>query len=494
MQPTAEQQQAIEHFANGDDLAIEARAGAGKTSTMRLLGESTDRKGVYVAFNRAIVDEAKAKMPANVTANTMHSIAYRVKGAPMRHRLNSARIPSSRIAQILGLQQINVPVDGSVKVLQPAYLASLVMRAIANYCNSADTEPNRRHVPYVKGIDPEGGFDNNNAVADAIAPFLGRAWADLQRENGQLRYSHDCYLKAFELDNPKLDGDFILYDEAQDASPVMSSIVFQQTDAQLIVVGDSCQAIYAWRGAIDSLADFKERSGAVAALSQSFRFGPAVADVANLCLSKLGADPLVAGTPTIASEIGTVADADVDAILTRTNAAGVRTLFGLQREGRKATLMGGGGDMLAFAKAARDLMQGRPTYHPELACFDTWGAVQDFCDVDPSGDELRLAVNLVDEFTAEAIINGLERLPKPGPGVVTVSTAHKAKGCEWGNVRLADDFNKKPNKDGETPDLSDEELRLLYVAVTRAQLRLDVDACDPITDMTEAAALTAATA
>ncbi|MFI6368837.1 UvrD-helicase domain-containing protein [Nocardia sp. NPDC050630] len=58
---------------------------------------------------------------------------------------------------------------------------------------------------------------------------------------------------------------------------------------------------------------------------------------------------------------------------------------------------------------------------------------------------------------------------------VIVSTAHKAKGLEWDQVRIGDDF-KGPKRHPSTGELilpSAEELRLAYVAVTRARRVLD---------------------
>lgn len=492
MQATDEQSQAIELFNAGLGVAIEAGAGCGKTSVLRMLAETTAKRGQYVAFNKAIVEEAQRKMPTNVTSSTMHSIAYKSKGAPMRHRLNAGRITSSKIAQMMGMQPLVLDVDGKAKVLQPAYLASLAMRAITNFCASADKRPQAKHVPYVKGIDGtddagERKWLNNNLVSDSLVPYLSRAWDDLSSPTGVLPYKHDHYLKAYELDAPKINAEFILFDEAQDASPVMESIVFQQEHAQLVVVGDSQQAIYGWRGAVDALAHFKDSGQAYAQLSQSFRFGPAIADVANLCLNELQADLRLQGTPEINSEIGIVSEAETDAILTRTNAKSVSMLLAFQRAGRKTHLMGGGTEMLAFARAASDLMNGRWTSHADLACFDTWGAVQDYVDNDPSGDELKLSVSLVDEFGPDTIMEALQRMPKAEPGTLVISTAHKAKGCEWGNVRLGADFSK-PGKDGEpAPPLAEEEWRLLYVAATRAQRKLDISACDPIRDLHAAA-------
>ncbi len=64
LRPTDEQAAILEAFQGGGDLVIEAGAGTGKTSTLRLLADSeTRRKGVYLAFNRAIADDAKASFP-----------------------------------------------------------------------------------------------------------------------------------------------------------------------------------------------------------------------------------------------------------------------------------------------------------------------------------------------------------------------------------------------------------------------------------------------
>jgi len=62
-----------------------------------------------------------------------------------------------------------------------------------------------------------------------------------------------------------------------------------------------------------------------------------------------------------------------------------------------------------------------------------------------------------------------------------LATAHKAKGLEWPEVRLAEDFPSLPELDGLDPDgmprlaaeERDQELHLLYVAATRARRRLE---------------------
>ncbi|MGW5384072.1 UvrD-helicase domain-containing protein [Nocardia sp. NPDC003963] len=87
----------------------------------------------------------------------------------------------------------------------------------------------------------------------------------------------------------------------------------------------------------------------------------------------------------------------------------------------------------------------------------------------------------------EAKLARLRELATVPPPDVVVSTAHKAKGLEWNNVRIGDDF-KGPELDNATGELSmpsEEELRLAYVAVTRAKKKLDLGSLTYVLDHTE---------
>jgi hypothetical protein len=466
--PTAEQQEALRLFATGESLVIEAGAGAGKTSELRMIAESTTRRGQYIAFNKAIVEESKAKMPTTVACNTAHSLAYRavVPGTRYADRLrNSARMKSTDIAKRLGIREIRLTLqDGSSKRLGPAYLAGVAMRGVTRFCQSADLEPDAQHVPYLDGIDlPPGARDNNRIVAKALVPAMRKAWADIIAQDGSLPFKHDHYLKIWHLSGPKINADFILFDEAQDANPVLVAIVEAQTHAQVVWVGDSQQAIYEFTGAVNALQ--KVAAPQKAFLSQSFRFGPAVAEVANHCLRLLDAELTLTGTDSIPSTVEQVDAPDV--ILCRTNATAVRHVLASIAAQRTVHLVGGGREVIEFAKAAQKLMEQGWTEHPELACFASWGEVQDYVEQDEQGGDLRLLVNLIDEFTAAVIIEALQNMPREADADLIVSTAHKSKGREWDTVQLADDFPAEPK---------DAELRLLYVAVTRARLTLDVTA------------------
>jgi hypothetical protein len=464
VEPTDEQVNARDLFATGDSLAIEAGAGTGKTSTLELLAASTYARGQYVAFNKAIVDEAGGRMPPSVRANTAHSLAMRAVGHRYRHRLNSERMKPWDLAALLGIDKLQVRAyDGETKMLQPSFLGGLTMAAITRFCQSADEEPTYRHCPYVEGLDStvdgKRSYTVNNIVGKWIEPAMRKAWADLQNEHGKLPYKHDHYLKQWQLEGPVIASDFILFDEAQDANPVMVAIVAAQDQAQLVWVGDSQQQIYSFTGAVNALDQVPADQRAF--LTQSFRFGPEIATVANQVLNKLQASLRLRGTPGIPSRLDRAPAPDV--ILSRTNAAAVREV--LDRPGQKVHLVGGGGEIVRFARAAQALQDGRRTEHPELACFDSWNEVKQYVYTDHQGSELRLMVNLIDTFTVERIIAALDRNPPEKSADLIVSTAHKAKGREWGTVKLASDFPDDPKG---------EELRLLYVSVTRAKHVLDL--------------------
>lgn len=478
--PTDEQTAALNQFRFGDHLAIEAGAGTGKTSTLQLIAESTTARGQYLAFNRAIVDEARRKMPDNVAASTAHGLAMRTVGRPYAPRLQSPRQRGDQVARQLGLDPMVITYGKQRKVLQPAYLASLVQRTVKVFCTTADPVPDsRRHTPYVDGIDvprSDGrrGYANNDRLREWIADAVTKAWADLQLvEGGKLRFEHDHYLKLWQLSEPRLPVEFVLFDEAQDASPVMLDVVARQADhAQLVFVGDSQQAIYEFTGAVNALA--KVPASHRVMLTQSFRFGEAIAHRANQVLLELAAPLRLKGLSSIASVVAPLSDPQC--ILTRTNATAVNHVLAAQKAGKHVHLMGGGTEVVAFAKAAGDLMAGRQTWHQELHCFQTWGEVQTYVEHDPQGSELALLVSLVDTYGVATIIEALDKMCPEIAADVVVSTAHKAKGREWDSVQLADDF-PDPRQSFEVmvdPGLAAPELRLIYVACTRARLHLDL--------------------
>jgi UvrD-like helicase C-terminal domain len=207
-------------------------------------------------------------------------------------------------------------------------------------------------------------------------------------------------------------------------------------------------------------------------LSQSFRFGPAVAAEANKWLHVLDAPLRLRGFDRIASTVGPVAFPD--AVLCRTNAEAVRQLLVAADAGHRVALVGGGIEIRRLAEAAISLRAGAGTDHPELFVFRTWGEVQEYVEQDASGSDLKVFVQLIDTYGAEVVIDIVDRLSPEEAAETVVSTAHKAKGREWASVRIASDFPEpRRSHNGQSAEVPRADAMLAYVAVTRARQALD---------------------
>lgn len=467
---TDEQATAADRFHAGDHLALQAGAGTGKTSTLALLAHRTGRTGRYLAYNKAIARDAAARFPTTVTCKTAHALAYAAVGHYYRTRLNGPRQPAWRSGQDLGITKTIRIGD---RDLSPRVLSYAALRTVTRFCHSADPALADHHVPRLRNLEDA---DYHRQLTSIVLPFACRAWADLQNPKaGAVRFDHDHYLKIWALTEPKIPADFLFLDEAQDTNPVVEQIFNAQRDhAQLVMVGDSAQAIYQWRGARDVMTTFR---GTGLTLTRSFRFGPRLAAEANRWLTIADAPLRLAGTDTIPTGIGPVQHPD--AILCRTNVGAMHEVMQLLEAGHRVALTGGGESLRALARAADDLKAGRRTSHPELLLFPTWGDLQDYAANDPSGGDLQPLVDLVDTHGTGAILSAVHHLNSEDSADVTVSTAHKAKGREWDSVRIADDFTppreERDDNGQPVPGRIDEaEARLAYVSVTRARRRLDL--------------------
>ncbi|MFY1595536.1 UvrD-helicase domain-containing protein [Micromonospora sp. WMMD737] len=468
--PTGEQQDIVDAAGTGANLTIEAGAGTGKTSTLQFLADRlTGKRGLYIAYNKAIQREAERKFPSSVTCKTAHGLAFGPVGRNFRHRLDAPRVPAYRAAQLLRITE-PVKLGGVVAdqdvTLTEKQLARLVMETIQKFCYSNDAEITPWHVPYVTGV----ARDAQRELARYLAPIAQRAWdEDITQKNGNLRFTHDAYLKMFCLTNPQLPFDYVLLDEAQDSNGSVAGLVERQRH-QKILVGDRCQSIYQWRGATDAMEKFE---GQRFYLTQSFRFGPAIADEANKWLSLIdGAVLRLTGFDQIPSRLAEL-DAP-DAVLCRSNGGAISRVIAELDKGRRAALVGGGADIKRFAEAAEQLEAGRPTDHPELMAFSAWAEVQEYVQ-SGEGSDMKVLVNLVDRHGSRELAGLVDRLTDERYADVTISTAHKAKGREWHKVQIASDFPppKGDEDKGIEPRVAREDAMLAYVAVTRAQHVLD---------------------
>jgi hypothetical protein len=278
---------------------------------------------------------------------------------------------------------------------------------------------------------------------------------------------HDGYLKVWALACPKIDADYILLDEAQDTNAVVLEVLERQ-NAQIVYVGDKHQQIYEWRGAVNAIEKITACNESF--LTQSFRFGEDIALVASRVLATLGEQKAIRGNPRIASRV--IADGISRTVLARTNATVMLEVLEATQSGQKPYVCGGTKELKTLLSDVYELKRGKPGICPEFFGFLNWSEVVEFSETE-EGQSLQTFIQLVEQHGEGKLWAAVKKAVEVEDGAdVILSTAHKAKGREWDSVRLTPDFMSV--RLGPNPDAAS-EVRLFYVAMTRAKALLIVD-------------------
>lgn len=465
MKPTGEQQQAVDLAVSGGSLKIEAYAGTGKTTTLLEISKAlAGKRGVYLAFNRSIADDAQRKFPGHVDCRTAHSMAYRTVGYKFKDRLQ--RVTGKGVAELLKLPE-------EFASLSATAAGGMVLDCVNRFTQSADTEFKSAHVPWhnLKGLRPQAA----RLIGTELLSEAKKLWAMMSDLKSTVPVTHDTYLKLWALGEPKINADFILFDEAQDANAVMMDLV-QRQGSQVVWVGDRYQQIYTFRGAVNAMEQIHTDHSCK--ISQSFRFGEKIAEVANTILSvHLGANTDIKGTPSIQSRVEY--HPNPDTILCRTNAGVIDQIIKAVDLEQDVAVVGGVNELVSLLYGANDLRSGRRAAVPDLAVFKNWDELKEYAGTD-TGKDMSLLVRLMDKHNVFDLIDILKKTQgvQERSADIIVSTAHKSKGREWESVRLIDDFKGLDDENYEPEDSN-----LLYVAVTRAICTLDVKECEVVLDV-----------
>lgn len=462
--PTDEQAAAVQAFMTGGTLKISAFAGAGKTSTLQLMANERQGRGLYLAFNKKIAEEAREKFPRDVDCRTTHSVAARAvmarHGYSKQKMFDTMRAP--QLAATLQLKKVRIAEAITLNETQQAFL---FLSAVRQFCQSADTSIEVHHLRpsgRLVGLKPETREQVNRWVVQQARAI----WSRMLDPSDEVPLGHDGYLKYWSLGAPTLDYDYILLDEAQDTNPVVLEVLTKQ-QSQLVYVGDKHQQIYEWRGAINAMAKIETEHET--ALTQSFRFGPAIAEAANAILKRLGETRPLQGLSSVQSRIAP--SASTDAILARTNAMVISATLSAVDGGRLPHIVGGTDELERLVKDVFSLQRGEPGSHPDFFGFDNWDDVVAFSEAE-EGVDLRRFVTLVQKNGPGRLWSAIRQSTSDELAAdVSISTAHKAKGCEWNSVQIAEDFSGSGTGEGEIPE---SEARLFYVAITRAKNVLSV--------------------
>ena len=461
---TAEQVHIQELAKSGSSLVVKAFAGTGKTSTLVEVAKHLPGTGLYLAYNKAIQVDACAKFPTQVVCKTAHALAYGTYAKYIQGRVRT-------LDPLLFMQQVKVNAQGRYKAIELAYLAIRMLRL---FCYSSYDTPGSHFVNHPAFAMVGDDEQSRHSVLGYVAELANRYWALAHAKNARAPIEHDFYLKRYQLSRPDLAARFqyILFDEGQDANPALLSLLGTQ-NCQMIYVGDEHQQIYGWRGAINALNQVETQP---AFLTQSFRFGPHVAALANIILGAKGEAHPLRGLEGIDSKC-LDRRPDTHTVLTRTNAGLIEQL--IECLNCPIHIVGGINEIIWLAKSGYALYQGQHAAitHHQLKSFSSWSKLKEFNDAF-SDPELSLLVKLVERYKKRfpEVIQAIECGPyvPEAEAKVILSTIHKAKGREWSVVTVHDDFalfaSEKPLNVLLKADL--EEFNLMYVAITRARYSL----------------------
>jgi F-box protein, helicase, 18 len=477
MELTAEQYNIINSEGN---IKINAVAGSGKTTTIIEYAKARPRNSriLYLAFNKSVKLEAERKFKDkklyNVTVETAHSLAYKhimpVSGYKVRQ--NGYKI--HEIAEILGLVG-----DGNKHA--EFVVANHINKFISYFCNS-----NKQKVQELNYLDVV--FDKKAKV------FVQKYYRYIETQTrmllkkmdkGEIDITHDFYLKKFQLSNPVLRYDYILFDEGQDASAAMLDIFLKQ-NATRVIVGDTHQQIYGWRYAVNSLekTDFKTFY-----LSQSFRF---TQDIADLALAVINLKKIFSQYDQISiTGKGNFKETKVKATLARTNLGLLLSAIEYleQKEDTGGIYFEGNIQSYTYADDGTSLYDVLNLYNGSRnlirdKLIQIMRNLTDLEEYIETTEDLQLGmlVEIVKKYGNKipAIIQDLKNRHVPNDEKDTAemifSTVHRSKGMEYDVVQLVNDFIteeklKKIKDEKREFDLAKlkEEINLLYVAVTRTK-------------------------
>ena len=482
--PTLEQRAVAENLSN---MRVLAFAGAGKTATLVYYATQHPIKRIlYIAYNRSVKLEAIEKFKqagcTNVRVETAHSLSYQQLQVWKHYDLTpSGNLKPHEIISLCGLD------TGLYHENNHLLIAFHVEKLLSAYCNSAAKD--MLEIDYLSTIDsPEARSFANEHFMD-IYTFAKHLFDQMLQ--GLIPITHDAYLKFYQLKHEYLHYDVVMIDEAQDANEVILDIFMSQDHMTKILVGDRHQQIYRFRGAVNSLdmVNFPEFN-----LTESFRFDQEIANRAMFVLQMkkmfgLGESQRIIGS-------GGHVQSNCQAYISRSNMSLLSSAIDLMLDGGKRIHFEGNLSSYTYMSQGTSLYdvyylkmrQKGKMRNPFLKTFADISALEEYIQI--SGDkDLSLILGIVNKY-GYRLNDYLTRLNVQQVCKTDAehifSTCHKAKGQQYSNVIITDDFisrakvekavldSKKNGKNKlDVPGLT-EEINLLYVALTRSSNTLEI--------------------
>ncbi len=484
MELTKEQYDIINSTGN---IKINAVAGSGKTTTVIEYAKARPKtsKILYLAFNKSVKLEASKKFTDkgldNVKVETAHSLAYKHIVFKNNYKVRAHGYKTHEIAELLGL-------EGNGEKHAEYIVANHISKFISYFCNSEKRKV--QELNYLEIIsDPKA-----KAFVSNFYGYIEKQTRMLlsKMDKGEIEVTHDFYLKKFQLSNPKLNYNYILFDEGQDASAAMLDVFFRQK-ATKVVVGDTHQQIYGWRFAINSLekADFKTFN-----LSTSFRFSQ---DIANLAVEVLKwKKHIEIDAPFQIIGKGAIGKIKSKAVIARTNLGLLLKAIEYITEKKKVKNIYFEGNISSYTYAdeGASLYDVLNLYNNKRRLIRD-KLIKEMKDI----EELEEYIDKTEDVQLGMMVEIVKEYGNKIPGIIKaikekhidnddkenaemiLSTVHRCKGMEYDAIQIVNDFISEEKLEKLVNDIKkddldfgklNEEINLLYVAITRTKSSVHV--------------------
>ncbi|WP_221073251.1 3'-5' exonuclease [Vibrio alfacsensis] len=463
----------------GEDVKGFAFAGAGKSTFLRAVEKyQTNKMGIYLCYNKSLEREARGLfVGTNVHIYTSHSYALssfskEVKTGFLR-KVNLKPNPK----MVLEFAEFN---------LENTLFESLDMkknwRILVDICDcfiqTASLEISEIHLVekakklIEQKVTSKALKANQKKLAQIYllnhASLLLKSMFDTKNE---CFCTHDGYVKFWQLSKPVIKYDYIMFDETQDAPPVLVNVIMSQK-AQKIFVGDQYQNIYQFKGGVNAMTVVPCEPFP---LSVSFRYGQELADLASKILNHVDTKLKITGKgfDTEIIKGSDYDDADNLLYIAHTNIHLLDVLIDCYKSKVPTVFVTDNKPSFTLMKAESILSISQNG--------EGIGFYKKYDNIDKLIAEQRdLETKVIVEWFKEDREKFMDLIMAlrwtldiiPDKAFIRLCTAHGSKGLEFDNVMLADDFNAVQSAFGDGQPLAEDELNLIYVAVTRAKKKL----------------------
>jgi ATP-dependent DNA helicase UvrD/PcrA len=468
-----------------DSLIIEACAGSGKTTTIveAIKHVPSDQSVAFLAFNKSIADELKRRVTQpNARCMTLHSVGLTAWKQYLAWDANDLEIDGKKTHGII---------DG----MQLAYgLWTTDMTKCVSLAKGAGIVPHG--FPGARGLVADDAdtwddlMDLYNLDPDQVDLDLVRQVLITGINDARKVVDFDDMLYMPIVSGVPFDkSDVVFLDEAQDVNGIQAEIVSRMLgrDSRVIVVGDSRQSVYGFRGALsDSMEQLGDRFHCRRLpLTISYRCPKRVVEKAHEWVSHIESHD--------SAPDGLVGYGDWnlkdflpgDAILCRNARPVVEAAFLLIRNKIPAKVAGrdiGQGLVKLVekmkARTIGDLAERLQKYRAREVCRLTAkkGSDSKIALLDDKLDTLNVFMEEAGPHagigTLIAAINSLFGDNGGMSGAVHCSTVHKSKGLEFDRVFVLDADLYMPSRWAKQDWELTQEFNLMYVAATRAKREL----------------------